>query len=131
MGSAISNSIMDCTDDHYDKSVFKGCTFIWKHWDKNETWKNKWENGDPAQGEKFFGSSRWFVGLTDPWHFFKGMCFWFLAFSIAPAMIASILLFDDLHQWWWFLVTPFIVKIVYSSTFHIFFTWIFIRKSKK
>lgn len=32
-------------------------------------WKNKWKNGDPAQGEKFWGSSRWFVGLTqDRWH---------------------------------------------------------------
>jgi hypothetical protein len=39
-------------------------------WHKNIAWKNKWKNGDKSQGEKFFGSSRWFVLFTDAWHLF-------------------------------------------------------------
>ena len=34
------------------------------------TWRNKWKNGDNNQGERFWGSSRWFVIFTDKWHLF-------------------------------------------------------------
>jgi len=39
-------------------------------WNKSNTWRNKWKNGDPLQGESFFGSSTFLVFLTDPWHIF-------------------------------------------------------------
>ena len=39
-------------------------------WNKSMTWRNKWRNGDPLQGESFFGSSTFLVSLTDPWHIF-------------------------------------------------------------
>ena len=32
------------------------------------TWKRKWKNGDPAQGEKFFGSSTFLAWTQDPYH---------------------------------------------------------------
>ena len=32
------------------------------------SWRNKWKNGDPAQGEAFPGSSTIFVSFTDGWH---------------------------------------------------------------
>lgn len=39
---------------------------------KKESSGNKWKNGkDSTDGEKFFGSSRWFVALTDPWHWYN------------------------------------------------------------
>jgi len=37
-------------------------------WQPDISWKNKWKNGDPAQGEKFPGSSTLFVCTTDGWH---------------------------------------------------------------
>ena len=41
-----------------------------KTWmNKNQSWKNKWKNGDKEQGEKFIGSSTVLVGFTDLWHF--------------------------------------------------------------
>ena len=36
-----------------------------------DTWKNKWKNGDPKQGEKFFLSSTTLVWLTDFFHLVK------------------------------------------------------------
>lgn len=39
---------------------------------KQDSSGNKWKNGkDSTDGEKFWGSSRWFVFLTDPWHFYN------------------------------------------------------------
>ena len=33
-----------------------------------DSWRNKWKNGDPKQGEKFPFSSTIFVMFTDRWH---------------------------------------------------------------
>ena len=37
-------------------------------WDPKKSWRNKWRNGDPSQGERFLGSSTVFVMFTDPYH---------------------------------------------------------------
>jgi hypothetical protein len=34
----------------------------------SESWKRKWKNGDPKQGEAFPGSSTFLVWTTDLWH---------------------------------------------------------------
>jgi len=57
---ALSNAIMDLSsEDKFSKS--------WMN--KNQSWKNKWKNGDKEQGERFFLSSTVLVGFTDLWHF--------------------------------------------------------------
>jgi len=37
-------------------------------WDPSISWRNKYENGDPLQGEAFPGSSTIFVAATDGYH---------------------------------------------------------------
>lgn len=37
-------------------------------WDYNRSWPNKWKNGDPAQGEAFWQSSRALAWTTDGYH---------------------------------------------------------------
>ena len=37
-------------------------------WDPDLSWRNKYLNGDPAQGEKFLGSSTILAGFTDGYH---------------------------------------------------------------
>jgi len=37
-------------------------------WDPELSWRNKYLNGDPAQGERFPGSSTIFAGFTDGYH---------------------------------------------------------------
>jgi hypothetical protein len=37
-------------------------------WDPSISWRNKYQNGDPAQGEAFPGSSTIFVAATDGYH---------------------------------------------------------------
>ena len=37
-------------------------------WDPDISWRNKYLNGDPAQGERYLGSSTIFAGFTDGYH---------------------------------------------------------------
>lgn len=37
-------------------------------WNPNESWRNKWKNGDPNQGEKYFFASTALVWTTDAYH---------------------------------------------------------------
>lgn len=39
-----------------------------RYWDNRVSWRNKWRNGDPEQGEAFPGSSTVFVWSTDALH---------------------------------------------------------------
>jgi len=39
-----------------------------QYWDPDISWRNKYKNGDPAQGAKFYGSTTFLFGLTDGYH---------------------------------------------------------------
>ena len=56
--AGISKAIMDKSEE----GVIKWNPLFWH---KHKSSVNKWKNGDKAQGERFFGSSRWFVLFTD------------------------------------------------------------------
>jgi hypothetical protein len=63
-------AVMDKLQFHYDLSIFKN----FKNqlfWDPKISWKNKYEDGNPMKGERFFLSKSLFVGVTDAWHLFK------------------------------------------------------------
>ena len=39
-----------------------------KYWNINQSWVNKYKNGDPNQGPKYFGSTTFLVWTTDGYH---------------------------------------------------------------
>jgi len=51
---------------HAFKKVFPGVNNIF--WSPQLSYKNKYKNHDPAQGEKFFGSTTFLVWTTDAYH---------------------------------------------------------------
>ena len=53
---------------HYNEfeSTFPNANL--QFWDPDISWRNKYLNGDPLQGEKFLGSSTVFAGFTDGYH---------------------------------------------------------------
>jgi hypothetical protein len=67
--AAVSESIMDKLQFHYDKSIFKNSKYNQLFWNPIESWKNKWK--EDLKTEKFIGSSTLFVFTTDAWHLFK------------------------------------------------------------
>jgi hypothetical protein len=114
--AGILNAFMDVTDFHYSISIFTK----WKcqKWiDPALSWRNKWKNGDPAQGERFFGSSTIFVCVTDFWHF----CEFLMMLSICCAIV----FYHPLIKWWTDIIFFF---AAYSIFFEIFFSKILIRR---
>ena len=112
--SAISKAIMDLSEE----SKIKGNPLFWH---KNKSWQNKWKNGDKAQGERFFGSSRWFVLFTDAWHLFGVL---FRAFYAKVYICIGLLI--SINIWYTFGVL--VAYVIFASTFHIFHTYKILRK---
>lgn len=92
-----------------------------RYWIKSMSSPNKWKDGDPRKGEKFFGSSRWFVSLTDAWHVF-GFVFR-VSYGIAFLAIGSLALYNPLLP---LLAIP--AYAFFAGVFHIFHTYKILRK---
>lgn len=97
---------------------FHFSTSKWK--DKPEvnplnSWKQKWKNGEPKQGERFWLSSTLLVGFTDHWHRWEGrhrmlLSLGFLTFGIAVAKLS-----------WWLLFGIIPLYLIFTLSFHIFY----------
>lgn len=109
--AGIANSIMDTVMFRYPSSIFNRYDANW--WDPRVSWRNKWKNGDPTQGEKYWGSSRWFVRFTDAWHFYQGMMF--------TGFIGAIVMYGTLFN---FLLDFVILYLAFSVTFSVFYDYI-------
>ncbi|GEM_PF-2628460 len=51
------------------KKVFPGARD--SYWNSEVSWKNKWKDGDPAKGEKFFQSAYLLAWTTDGYHLLR------------------------------------------------------------
>jgi hypothetical protein len=76
--SAVMKAVMDKLQFHFSTSIF----YNLENWNPRNSWRNKWKNGDPNQGERFWGSSRWFVRFTDAWHNFQSFMLTFMFLAI-------------------------------------------------
>lgn len=90
--------------------------YNWWYMNQSAGWK--WKNGkDKTDGEKFFGSSTFAVGLTDFWHLAQ---FFFL-----NTMIAAIVLYEPLINWW---ADFLIYGVVMKGTFQLFYGSLLVKK---
>lgn len=121
--AGICKAIQDTLQFHFHESVFYGAGRL-IFWNPEVIWKYKYKNGDPKQGERFFGSSTIFVFATDGWHLF-GMINHFL-------IVAAIVLYSPITtikiKVLSVLMDFLIIKIAHQSVFHAFYTWIFSKK---
>ncbi len=113
--AGFSKAIMDLSEE--GKIKFKPS----RYWIKAMSSPNKWKDGDPRKGEKFFGSSRWFVSLTDAWHVF-GFVFR-ISYAIAFLAIGSLALYNPLLP---LLAIP--AYAFFAGIFHIFHTYKILKK---
>ena len=82
----VSKSITDISESCFRTSRLKYLSPLF--WDKHQSWKNKWKNGNPKDGERFLGSSTLLVWITDAWHLFTGLSY--IVLSIAVAFTQSL-----------------------------------------
>lgn len=117
--AAIAMAAMDKIQHHWSVSIFSQ---LGPWYNPKESWRLKWKNGDPAQGERFPGSSTVFVFVTDFWHFAK----WVMLKAIFAAMALA------LYGVWWQRVVAFVVLHgVFSVGFEVFFRWVFEKKKPR
>ena len=116
--SSISKSIMDILSFHYYDSIFSKIK-NGKWWNPEISWKNKWKNDDPTQGERFVGSSTFLVWVTDAWHFFQHI--------MILSFILSIVVYVPIFG---FIVDFLLLYLIYTCTFELFFSKIF-KSNKK
>jgi hypothetical protein len=109
-----AEGIMDTLQFHYNTSKFKKFS-NYLFWDPQHSWKNKYKNGNPSEGERFPFSSTLLVGLTDAWHLFKLLRNLFIF-----AGIFFLLIYFSVNIWISLLVTA-ILRIVFG----IFFTLVY------
>lgn len=110
--SGTAKAIMDTLQFHYPTSVFANTT---NWWNPAKSWNNKYAW---AKGNAFLGwlLANPLVFITDAWHFFQAI------FSVTFA--ASFFLSGEYLPWW----SVFVVYVGSRLVFHVFFTWVFIRK---
>ena len=109
---ATTKAIQDKLQFHFDNSIFKN---LGAWWNPQESWKNKWKNGNKEEGEKFFLSSTLLVSLTDAWHFF-GLIRNFSVFVVIGILINPLYI---------------LYYILFFTLFHILFTYAFDKPTLK
>jgi hypothetical protein len=129
--AAISNAVMDTIYFNFENSIFSN--FKNQNWyNPMISWKNKYKGKDPNNGPAFWGSTTFFVFLTDAWHFFQmimlssisiaiilGLNYaYFSKFAIFHIIIIDIAIF-------------FAIKIIYGGIFELFWNNLFIKKLNK
>ena len=95
-------------------------------WSMKDSWRNKWKNKDPKQGEAFLGSSTVFVFLTDAWHFFQFIMLTCFSASIAVTTLVDVpVVYNQL-------ITSVIIFIIGKVSFSVPFelTWRFLNRKK-
>ena len=114
--SGFAKAVMDLSEE--GKIKFKPS----RYWIKSMSSPNKWRDGDPRKGEKFFGSSRWFVSLTDAWHVFGFIMrvTFGASFLIAGYLAGAVSLY--------YLFGALVNYIVFIGVFHIFHTYKILKK---
>ena len=86
--SAVANAICDVLTLHYRDSSFLRWFPSYKQqewWNPEKSMSNMYKDYDPAQGERFTGSTTIFMWLTSGWHCFQflSVTFWELAMCFA------------------------------------------------
>ncbi len=82
--AGIANGAMDTLVHHFSISIFSKWNL--QFWNPQISWVNKWSDTTSIdlsyKEEKFWGSSRWFVFLTDGWHLCKAIFLFFFVLAV-------------------------------------------------
>lgn len=116
-----ANAVMDTLSFRFEQSVFAALPNR-QWWDPQQSWPNKWKNGDRHQGEAFPLSSTALVATTDAWHLAK-------AIAILSLIAAVILPFTLIWKLPWFgwVAVAIGIKLLYGLVFEGLFAHALIR----
>jgi len=110
--AGIGKAAMDTIQFHFDDSLFDSRGMNKFFWDPYFSWRNKYKNGYPENGPKFFLSTTVLVFLTDGWHLMQ-----FITWNSIFAIIGI------LFGWEGFLVFIGVVG-AFKAGFYVFYNFI-------
>lgn len=112
--AAICNAVMDVTQFHYEKSIFKKINRWW--WDGTISWRNKYIDLNPLNGRIKIKNTNinYPVQLTDAFHFFKMLMVVFNCLSIITFVNCS-------YTFLSFIILLLIYGTVWNMTFSLFY----------
>ena len=118
------NATMDVLSFRYKTSIFSKYTKLQEFFNPQESWVNKYKNNNPELGPKFFGSKTFLVFLTDAWHLAKILMI--TAFTLAIVFYNPVIVTESIFVN--IVANLLLMRVVFSSTFEIFFSKILIKK---
>jgi len=127
--AGLADGTRDTLSFRYSRSIFPqgdGETLLGagaQFWNPDISWRNKWKDGDPAQGEAFPLSSTALVWITDAWHLLQFIMLTCFQLAIALPVIKLLRL-----RWWWVLIAIIPLKLAFSLGFTAMFSWALIRR---
>ncbi len=108
-------AVMDTLQFHYGVSVFAEMNPLF--WNPEISWKNKYKDGDPTKGEKFFLSKTALVGLTDAWHLSQTL--------FLTCLVVSIVFYEPIVS---IIIDFIILKLALTGSFSLFYSKIFTKE---
>lgn len=118
------NATMDVLSFRYKTSIFSKYTKLQEFFNPQESWVNKYKNNNPELGPKFFGSKTFLVFLTDAWHLAKMLMI--TAFTLAIVFYNPVIVTESIFVN--IVANLLLMRVVFSSTFELFFSKILIKK---
>ena len=113
--AGMSKAIMDKLQFHYHKCLFKfdPVRYNQNFWDPTLSWSNKYKEGSMTE-PKFFGSTSYFVFLTDAWHLFQMLMLICLFIGIAVTSFYS-------GSFIFMMIKVIILRLFFGLSFTLFF----------
>jgi len=121
--AAILNAVMDTLAHHHSSSIFK-TNNTYSFWGAN-MWTRKYKDNNPGAGPRFWGSTRWFVFVTDGWHLVQWL--------MISCIVASIITFPEhiITGWDAALAVFLVFRVGWGLVFELFYGKLLLRKKKK
>lgn len=119
--AGICDAVKDTLNYHFEQSIFSKLNGDF--WDARTSWANKYKDVVSLR-PKFLGSTTIFSWVTDGWHLFQMLCF--SSFVAAIVIYEPIVTFNS--SFVTMLVNFLILKAVFSLSFELFYSKIFIKK---
>lgn len=115
--AAVCNAAMDVITYRFDTSIFSKLVQLKWFIDPKVSWRNKYKNGDPAQGPVFPFSTSILCAITDLWHLAKNI----MLVLLYSAITCYSSIFNPV-------LDIILYYIVFGCTFELFWSKLFVVK---
>ena len=132
MLSGLSKSVKDTIKDHFYTSIF--CNLNRSFWNPSISWTRKYAKGEETGKPRFWGSTTYFVWISDAWHLFdtiQSTC-WQLAMAICiqkGLLLYSIgIICNGKYDYLYIIGLLLIIKILIGIPFELTYSHLFKKK---